>query len=555
MRYCTLAIMLLSICGCVAQDRTALSITDFELNDAAVQSESQETTVELTKAVGVTQGQQALQLNLAPGPYPGVFFQPQQTDWSAYSSVRFDVWNANDFAVTLFLRVDDIKSTNYASRFTLGSGIPLNPGANTVDISLMQMRKGTRDTRGIDLANIKSVYVFLNKQDAATRLCIDNIRLQKGDALAIEKELSVADKPVSIQSGAGTVLFKEQDWRSYDCLQFEIVSQDAKPLQYSFRIDDKKSTNYGSRFNMDARFVNSGRNYYEIAVHQLAHGTSSSRGLHIDQIKQMVVFPSGTAKAEAAVQVENMRLTKYVKPDVATKNLLQRDGKKLWSANSDTTFSEIESGIQFHTASGKYPGLQVDAIGNLYGYDLLRLKYSSTDTAYRSVNLKFANADGEATSLITGVMGEGVLDIPVSLIGDMSLADINNCTIFFDSSGGPEEFVVHSFEAISLAATAAAPANASFSLNLQDVTGNRNTAFMAKLFIEQEDGSYRRSSFTSTDKKQMNPVIPYNGNGEKQKAILNVYFGDHGAWDFYTLTVELTPDAVFVLDRRAFGRI
>src|SRR5207245_10408417 len=76
-----------------------------------------------------TQGRWALQLTLALGKYPGLLLEPGSpllTGWGDYDLLRLDVFNPQPDPVSLTVRIDDMQSVNFGSRYN--EGFVMRPG-------------------------------------------------------------------------------------------------------------------------------------------------------------------------------------------------------------------------------------------------------------------------------------------------------------------------------------------------------------------------------------------------------------------------------------------
>jgi hypothetical protein len=118
-----------------------------------------------------TSGKTAMKVVLKPGnDYPGLNTAKAPADWSAYKSLKVDVFC--DEAMNFMIRIDDTDSKDYASRYNLDSN-DINKGANTVTIPLSDV--GAK----IDLKKVKLLIFFSGKVEKDTTYYLDNIRLVK----------------------------------------------------------------------------------------------------------------------------------------------------------------------------------------------------------------------------------------------------------------------------------------------------------------------------------------------------------------------------------------
>lgn len=123
-----------------------------------------------------TSGQRSLKMELHPAAYPGVALKLEKGDWSRYDAVAFDIYNPQDEALEITVRIDDRADypdfgDRYNGRFTL------MPGGNRLRIPLNSLRaSGT--ARLLDLKTIKRFMLFLVDTHEPYSLYVDNIRLE-----------------------------------------------------------------------------------------------------------------------------------------------------------------------------------------------------------------------------------------------------------------------------------------------------------------------------------------------------------------------------------------
>ena len=138
-------------------------------------------TVAVTRA-HASHGRQALAVSLLAGKYPGIicdFSKPQ--DWSDCVALRFHVFNAEQHAVTVSIRVDDTGSRNFATRYNDDIyAHRLAPGENEVGITLLALRQGSFLARGLDVDHISAVRIFASLQTPA-KLIFDDFRLVRSE--------------------------------------------------------------------------------------------------------------------------------------------------------------------------------------------------------------------------------------------------------------------------------------------------------------------------------------------------------------------------------------
>ncbi|NHA13506.1 VanZ family protein [Thioalkalivibrio sp. XN279] len=103
-------------------------------------------------------GREVSRLTFLDAPWPGVTVREPWPDWSAYATLRFQVWSELEQPVEIVLRVDDThRERDHADRFN-GSFIVV-PGLNDFSIPLHTVADGPR-ARRLDLADISQFILF-----------------------------------------------------------------------------------------------------------------------------------------------------------------------------------------------------------------------------------------------------------------------------------------------------------------------------------------------------------------------------------------------------------
>ena len=152
-----------------AEGKPSLMLFDFEAAGDLAKWEAADAD---TSIVGdhATSGKSALKVTLKAAEYPGLTTTQAPNDWSAYKTLKFDVFA--DEGLTLHLRIDDANSKDYTSRYN-NDDISINKGANAVSIDLA-------DVGGkIDLKKIKMLILFGSNVAKPVTFYLDNVRLEK----------------------------------------------------------------------------------------------------------------------------------------------------------------------------------------------------------------------------------------------------------------------------------------------------------------------------------------------------------------------------------------
>jgi len=150
------------------------TLFDFETDDDVaawkVEDEIKDQVVLSVARDKATTGKRSLKMVLKTGDWPGMHTFKVPKDWSAYSELKFDVIADQD--AELAIRIDDVDSTDYGSRFNMG-GLAVNKGKNTVTVDVVDVGDA------IDLKKVKAIFLFSSGVTDDLTFYLDNIRLAK----------------------------------------------------------------------------------------------------------------------------------------------------------------------------------------------------------------------------------------------------------------------------------------------------------------------------------------------------------------------------------------
>jgi len=102
-------------------------------------------------------------------------------DWTQFDAVRVRVVNEGG-NFQLSYRVDDVTSTNFATRFNSDMPLRVNAGENELEISVAALRQGNLFSRGIDVSRVKSLRLFTGGVKEPITLNVNDVRLIKRTA-------------------------------------------------------------------------------------------------------------------------------------------------------------------------------------------------------------------------------------------------------------------------------------------------------------------------------------------------------------------------------------
>lgn len=114
-------------------------------------------------------------LALRAGRYPGITLDEPIADWGRFQNLEFDLYNAADTAITLIVRIDDVRyRTAPDDRFNRALNVV--PGGNSIVIPLSEVASGPRQ-RQMDMSNIHSLILFADRLKTPLTIYVDEIRL------------------------------------------------------------------------------------------------------------------------------------------------------------------------------------------------------------------------------------------------------------------------------------------------------------------------------------------------------------------------------------------
>ena len=113
-----------------------------------------------------------------PGGFSSLTLREPVTDWSAYRTLRFEVFSTLDHEVDLTVRIDDEIATERQTHGERYQGeLTIRPGLNEIEIPLEEIRGGPRE-RSLDLSRIQNVIVFDKFEGEPYTLYLDSFRLE-----------------------------------------------------------------------------------------------------------------------------------------------------------------------------------------------------------------------------------------------------------------------------------------------------------------------------------------------------------------------------------------
>ena len=371
----------------------------------------------------------------------------------------------------------------------------------------------------------------------------------------------------------------KQDWSGFDVLRFSVYNAERKEATLSMRIDDAASTDYGTRFNLDAGFKLGAmrRTDIEIPLVALSQGSLESRGLDLDAISSVHLF-MGNPEEAVTLHFDDFRLIGEPRtgPDrltvvdfVETGTLRPQDG-------TAGTVGETEGltgpGLKLELRpEGNYPGVGLTGLPACWlTYDLLAFDLvCPEDTPTPSgISMKVIDGSGRSLTFATGLkQGKNTIAFPLDTAGGVALGNVSEFVMF---TGKPAEKQLLYVGPLSLervksvrgaAVHAAEAPDVRLTLDFSPlVRVGRNTCFAATVRIPLTDATCRVVRCNSTGKQQLTYAVgadAFEGFDAARPVRVWAYFLDHGVWHWTWTEVTAEGDKpmkVLFDDPHAFGR-
>ncbi len=149
-----------------------------------------ESRLELTRWIGdadfrlsttkVWHGRKSLKIRLTTERYSGVSLVYLPSDWSAYSTLHFHIYNPDSLPLTLTARIHDARHVKngqpYSDRFN--KRFTVHAGWNEIIMDLNEVKSAPR-TRTMDMKKIKNFAVFATRLPASRVIYLDDVFLSK----------------------------------------------------------------------------------------------------------------------------------------------------------------------------------------------------------------------------------------------------------------------------------------------------------------------------------------------------------------------------------------
>jgi VanZ family protein len=116
-----------------------------------------------------TANESAMRVAFLAGTYPGIEIAEPLPDWTAYSTLVFDITNPSDLDLELVLRIDDANhNQQYSDRFNKSYRVPAHT-RSVLRVPLAEVEAGPV-ARALDMKKVASVVLFRSESSAAPEM-------------------------------------------------------------------------------------------------------------------------------------------------------------------------------------------------------------------------------------------------------------------------------------------------------------------------------------------------------------------------------------------------
>ncbi len=276
----------------------------------------------------------------------------KQVDWSRYKALAFDLFNAEDQAVELRLRIDDAWSQGFKDRFEPCEQVYLPPKKSThlqIDLDDLQ----ANNFRLLDTSRIVRVSFHLAKSAGPRDLYVDSFRLLPLPAEELGRIVPDATEPRAIDDGSSVersralwkasdarvepvqggdvpaalgcrsalrvalpagkeypgmrldAVAQPMDWRGYKSLVFDLLNPGNRKLSLGIRIDDAGAVDRNGRFVVSDVELPPGKKTIAIDIWRMVNLC----GRKTDKLTiTLLAIYAGAADQERVFYVGNLRL-------------------------------------------------------------------------------------------------------------------------------------------------------------------------------------------------------------------------------------------------------
>ncbi|MBF0522903.1 MAG: hypothetical protein HQL24_07620 [Candidatus Omnitrophica bacterium] len=281
------------------------------------------------------------------GGYPGLEAKNLPADWSGFDTLKFEVFNPENFVVNFGVLIKDIPGGHsYANRYD--GQFAFKPGMNDFSLDIKSLKTNNK-SRPMDIHQVMDLVIFLVNPGQNTTLYFDNIRLEKSKSVKAEgsntKKKSFSknsgifssfegDDPVGWSGVKNEVVSDENcasgkclkvtypkksypglssknlpsDWSGYDTLKFDVFNPSSEVVKFGILIKDVPGGhNYVSRYDGQFAFK-PGKSQFILNITGLKTN-DKSRNIDITQIMELVIFLINPDK-ETVLYFDNIRLDK-----------------------------------------------------------------------------------------------------------------------------------------------------------------------------------------------------------------------------------------------------
>ena len=369
-----------------------------------------------------------------------------------------------------------------------------------------------------------------------------------------KRALRIDMKPAKFP-GARKKFERPVDWRSYSALRATVFNPAAEPVKLCLRVDDEKSTGFGSRFNLDDGFrLAPGSNDVEIPIAYMWNGSLLSRGLYVDKIKELRFFLNGNA-APVTLWMDNIRLVPR-KTDVQDTVELLQANSHLESVGGSTFNRGPDPLLTVTLMPGqRYTGFELFTLNDWLPYDELSIDVKVNGPPLAGgLSVKLGDESGryQTVNSKSSIGADGKIHLPVELFGQVALGRVKTMSLFCDGVKEPQTLELRHVQLLRHPLSIAPSRHElsaekdPLSLDFSPIRGQmRANSFQSLLWIPQTDGAYRVIHCNSEGAGVASYSVPaeeLTNMDTTQRIRVWVFHLDHGVWFWKYLEAKKNPD-------------
>ena len=121
----------------------------------------------------------ALSIALTTRRYSGAALDNLPSDWRNYDEIAFAMWNPQNHAINVTLRINDLTHEQYSNQYhdRFNRTFRIEPGVNRIQQSLEEVAHAPRG-REMDMSDIRRLMFFTSDLNQPGQLCLSQLRLR-----------------------------------------------------------------------------------------------------------------------------------------------------------------------------------------------------------------------------------------------------------------------------------------------------------------------------------------------------------------------------------------